>query len=121
MLSGYLNDPNHGWGVIVTSAVKITTVWFPKLLESKKYYTSAITDQVIAKCPEAIRGLNDSYRASLPTSKAMRHWSTSGSPARSAHCYVCKKQIDSSDDLTCEFCKWIICPREGACGCGFGM
>ena len=39
--------------------------------------------------------------------------------ARVAHCYACKKQIDNIVDLICRACGWIICSRDGACGCGY--
>jgi hypothetical protein len=37
---------------------------------------------------------------------------------RVTHCYVCKDSLDSSVDVECVNCGWIVC-RCGACGCGF--
>ena len=37
---------------------------------------------------------------------------------RETHCYSCKEDINSLFELSCNFCKWIICPC-GACGCGY--
>jgi len=39
-------------------------------------------------------------------------------PLRSTHCYSCKSGIDSSTDLECVRCGWILCSC-GACGCGY--
>jgi hypothetical protein len=38
---------------------------------------------------------------------------------RANHCYECKYEVDNIVDLTCDACGWIICGRDGACGCGF--
>tara|TARA_R100000750_G_C2342985_1_gene94995 strand:+ start:17 stop:616 length:600 start_codon:yes stop_codon:yes gene_type:complete len=37
---------------------------------------------------------------------------------RVTNCYSCQKKLDSSIDLECNACKWIICTC-GACGCGW--
>ena len=37
---------------------------------------------------------------------------------RITHCYRCQDDLDSFNNLSCEKCKWILCPC-GACGCGF--
>lgn len=36
----------------------------------------------------------------------------------STHCYACKDELDSSIDLQCTACRWILCDC-GACGCGY--
>lgn len=36
---------------------------------------------------------------------------------RLAHCWSCKQPLNSSTDLQCDGCSWIICSC-GACGCG---
>ena len=45
--------------------------------------------------------------------KANRH--------RLPHCYVCKQTLDNYIDLVCGSCGWIICGRDGACGCGYDV
>lgn len=38
---------------------------------------------------------------------------------RVTHCWACKEGLDSSIDIECLSCNWILCAC-GACGCGFG-
>lgn len=38
---------------------------------------------------------------------------------RVTHCYSCKSDLDSSVDVACASCNWILC-RCGACGCAYG-
>jgi len=38
---------------------------------------------------------------------------------RTTHCYSCKEPLDSTIDLECNSCNWIICGCCGACGCGY--
>jgi uncharacterized small protein (DUF1192 family) len=40
------------------------------------------------------------------------------SPQRITHCWSCKRHLDSSIDLECVACNWILCDC-GACGCGW--
>jgi hypothetical protein len=37
---------------------------------------------------------------------------------RKAQCWNCGTQLDSTSDLECTGCKWIICTNSGACGHG---
>lgn len=37
---------------------------------------------------------------------------------RITHCFACKEHLDSSINLECRGCGWILC-QCGACGCGF--
>lgn len=37
---------------------------------------------------------------------------------RVTHCWSCKRHLDSSVDVECAVCGWILC-RCGACGCGY--
>lgn len=37
-------------------------------------------------------------------------------PPRSTHCWYCKQSLDSTIDLECIGCGWILCSC-GACGC----
>jgi hypothetical protein len=39
-------------------------------------------------------------------------------PPRATHCWDCKDTLDSSMDLECKACNWILC-KCGACGCGY--
>ena len=39
-------------------------------------------------------------------------------PARSTHCWACYKTLDSTIDLECVDCSWILCAC-GACGCAY--
>ena len=39
-------------------------------------------------------------------------------PPRVTHCWSCKDSLDSTIDLECCGCGWILCAC-GACGCGF--
>jgi hypothetical protein len=39
-------------------------------------------------------------------------------PVRITHCWSCKKNLDSTIDLECCSCGWILC-RCGACGCAY--
>lgn len=38
-------------------------------------------------------------------------------PSRITHCYACKSALDSTVNLECVACGWILC-QCGACGCG---
>lgn len=38
---------------------------------------------------------------------------------RATNCYACRSHLDSSINLQCAACKWLIC-ECGACGCGYG-
>ena len=42
-----------------------------------------------------------------------------GKARRISHCYSCKKALDSNFQRACMGCKWMICSRCGACGCGY--
>lgn len=44
--------------------------------------------------------------------------SVSAKHSRLTHCYDCKNYLDSSIDIECNTCGWILC-RCGACGCGY--
>ncbi|WP_133300540.1 hypothetical protein [Seongchinamella sediminis] len=39
-------------------------------------------------------------------------------PIRVTHCWSCTRDLDSTIDLECCSCGWILC-RCGACGCGY--
>ena len=39
---------------------------------------------------------------------------------RVTHCYNCRKHLDSTVDVECVACSWILC-NCGACGCGFSL
>ena len=42
-----------------------------------------------------------------------------GKARRISHCYSCKVALDSNFQRACLGCKWMICSRCGACGCGY--
>ena len=48
----------------------------------------------------------------------VRQASGNSSPTRVTHCYVCRKPLNSSVDIECVSCGWIIC-QCSACGCGY--
>lgn len=37
------------------------------------------------------------------------------------HCWNCKQSVDNLIDLSCGMCGWVICSRDGACGCKFAI
>jgi hypothetical protein len=39
-------------------------------------------------------------------------------PSRVTHCYACKQHLDSTINLECVACGWILC-QCGACGCAY--
>lgn len=39
-------------------------------------------------------------------------------PFRVTHCYACKEHLDSTTNLECIACHWILC-QCGACGCAY--
>lgn len=43
-----------------------------------------------------------------------------GHQRRVAHCYQCHRTLDSENGRKCEACGWLVCPHDGACGCGYG-
>ena len=38
---------------------------------------------------------------------------------RLSHCYHCKDPVDNQCDVECNACRWIVCSRCAACGCGY--
>lgn len=38
---------------------------------------------------------------------------------RTTWCYLCRENLNNAIDLECNICGWIICCRDGACGCGY--
>lgn len=115
----YWRNPEHGLGTVINEAATgDITVFFPRTGETKKFRPAGMKQPAFVQpSAEAIRELNAEFRARLP-----RRLQGGRVPSsRSTHCYVCKKPIDSKSDIECAHCGWIVCPRDGACGCGFGM
>jgi hypothetical protein len=38
---------------------------------------------------------------------------------RVTHCWSCHSHLENSIHLECSACNWIVCPKCGACGCGY--
>lgn len=51
-----------------------------------------------------------SFTGTRPRSSAL--------PSRATHCFACKDHLDSTINLECVACEWLLC-QCGACGCAY--
>lgn len=68
------------------------------------------------KAPPEVAHANFLAGKGLPAQDVRKTTRTRGN--RLTHCYSCKVPLDSSVDIECTACNWIICSC-GACGCGW--
>jgi len=120
----YIEDDELGWGVVKSIETRKTEVYFPRSKIVKKYLSSILEKRLVDQDANVIRALNDQFKAHNsmvnPKQHAGQFGSNNSQPYRLAKCYECKHPIDNDNDFVCSDCGWIICPRDGACGCGYG-
>lgn len=132
-MADYLDDPQYGIGRVVEANDKIISIEFPSLGKERKKFRYRIVQSRIS--PESdllnkqykdevekyVRTLNERFKNELKERKdrSARSWAPTNKSLRTTHCWSCKKPIDSESDFVCPDCDGIICPRDGACFCGW--
>ncbi len=121
----YFYHEDHGIGFVEEIGSKTTLVRFPKSkAPPRRFLTTHIKDKLLPVTPENFSDLRDREAAKPYPDNSLAQRAAGlrmqfTRLSRPTHCYRCKTPLDSAIYPQCDECNWIICPHDGACGCGF--